>query len=94
MDQAEKFRAFVAGYGGGAAVARELNVTRAAVSAWSLGRMAPRRPLRLAIEALSKGSVPAEGWFRPRKKHERRKPKVEKIAATVPADGDDYFPAG
>lgn len=84
-------------------VARELGVTRAAVSSWSLGRTSPVRPLRLALQALSGGVVPADGWERTRRKKRKKAAPVEVVeAAPVEAPvvetavevSEDYFSAG
>lgn len=81
-------------------VARELGVTRAAVSSWSLGRTSPVRPLRLALQALSGGVVPADGWERTRRKKRKKAPVVETpvvetvVEAPVTEVPEDYFSAG
>jgi DNA-binding transcriptional regulator YdaS (Cro superfamily) len=102
-EQVEKFRAWLGTIEGGASgVARELGVTRAAVSGWVLGRSAPQKACRLAIEALSGGAVQASDWAgRPRKKWTRKPkasvvvtnetPVVAAVADVVAEAADDFF---
>jgi transcriptional regulator with XRE-family HTH domain len=43
-------------------LARQLNVWPSTISSWLSGRRSPSRDLAVALEKLTNGEVPADGW--------------------------------